>query len=58
MISYQMFIMRKSNELVMDIKNINLDLLTEEELREIEGGGIGFLLVCFAAGMAIGLGIV
>jgi len=53
-----MFIMRNLNKLAMDIKNINLDLLTEEELREVEGGGIGLLLVCFAAGMAIGLGIV
>jgi|GEM_PF-6627421 len=42
----------------MDIKNINLDLLTEEKLRDVESGGIGFLLVCFAAGMTIGLCIV
>lgn len=42
----------------MDIKNANLNLLTEEELQQIDGGGVGLLILCFAAGLAIGLAIV
>jgi len=42
----------------MEINNANLSLLTDQELQEVEGGGIPLLIVCFAAGMAIGLGIV
>jgi len=42
----------------MQINDANLSFLTEAELQQIDGGGIGLLIVCFAAGLAIGLAIV
>lgn len=40
------------------IEQLGLKSLSSEELETIEGGGIGLLLICYAAGLACGLMIV
>lgn len=41
----------------MKIENMNLSSLTEAEMEQVEGGAIGLLILCFAAGVAIGLAL-
>lgn len=41
----------------MKIEDIALVPLTEVEMQEVDGGGIPLLILCFAAGLAIGLAL-
>ncbi len=38
----------------MNLDSINVQELNSQELLDTEGGAIGLLLLCFAAGVAIG----
>ncbi|GEM_PF-2188673 len=40
----------------MKIENMSLTPLTEVEMQEVDGGII-LVVICFAAGLAIGLGL-
>lgn len=39
----------------MEISNYNVQALNSDDLVAVEGGSIAMLVICFAAGYAIGL---